>query len=342
MLSTTSSLASARKRAGCTSKTAKAHHHPMKPDEISKIIGRVPYMRAADARIFYDLITTSRLRRCLELGFFHGVSSTYLAGALKEVDGGHLITIDLERSRTREPNIHSLLQQTGLMDLVDVCFEPKTYNWRLMRLLQAGQENSFDFAYIDGGHTWDDTGLAVLLTQRLLAPGGWIALDDLYFTFRASSNCDRDWVRRMPEEEQTEPQVLRVFELLVQKNPGFTNFRRMRKRFAFAQKVLPQSSGGPAVLSAEVSIGIAAALERAHDDPEYRQDLFSSPKEALADIFGTNAIETRQLVFEEANSFGPKPTWRRDDGVFVVPVEQPSWAYVHNRLQLQEILTRSS
>ena len=297
-------------------------------------------MRLPEARIFYDLITKNHLSRCLELGFLHGVASAYIAGALQDVEGGHLTTIDLERSRARVPNIHSLLEQTGLGDLVDIYFEPKTCNWRLMRLLQAGKQNSFDFAYLDGAHTWTDAGFAFLLLARLLAPGGWVAFDGLYFTFDDSNNRDKEWFKRLPKEEQIEPQVLRVFELLVQEDATFTNFRRIRHRFAFAQKVLPQAQGGSPVLPRDVSIGVSYMLERAHDEPDYRQQLMVDAQPALEEIFGTETSGMPQIIFQEANSFAPMSTWKRDDGVFVVQVEYPSWAARLRRVDLQQMLLR--
>src|SRR5271170_7945542 len=231
----------------------------MLPEDIFDRLGSLAYMRLEQARVFYDLITANRLCNCLELGFFHGVSSAYIAGAIQDLGEGRLTTIDLTTAADREPNIEWVLSVTGLRDLVQVYLEPRSFNWRLMKLLEEGRFETYDFCYIDGGHTWYDTGFAFCLIERLIKPNGWVVFDDLQFTFRESSNRDRSWVKRMPEEEQVVPQVQRVFELLVESHPNFGSFRRMG-RFGFARKKEPMWSEEQRA-SNQVELIVASALE---------------------------------------------------------------------------------
>jgi predicted O-methyltransferase YrrM len=199
-------------------------------------VGTLPYMTFAQAERLHGFLLENRLRDCLELGFFHGVSSAYIAEILKEHGSGHLVTIDLESAREREPNIEQILDSLGLQDLVTIHYEPHSYTWRLMKLIEAHPAPIFDFCYIDGGHTWDPTGFGFFLVEKLLRPNGWILLDDLNWTIGNSSTFRSGTSRRRytPEELVT-PQVRKVWELLVKRHPAFTAFRE-EGEWGFAQK----------------------------------------------------------------------------------------------------------
>ena len=309
----------------------------MLPEAVFKTVGNLPYMQLREARIFYDLICSNNLRKGLELGFFHGVSSTYLAGAFQDVGGGHLTTIDLLTAKERNPNIEELLQQTGLAELVRVFYEPKSFNWRLLELLHEGKQESFDFCYFDGAHTWYDTGFAFCIVDKLIAPGGWLVFDDLYFSFRESNNKDKPWVRRMPEAEQVAQQVRYVFELLVEANPSYSNFRRLSGRFAFAQKKHAGSKEND-YLPQPLAIAVSYALERAHRDPEFRNDLLFAPGEAMQPFLHDSIYDPAVLTFSESTARGPLPVISHHDGTFTIPVERPVWDIMMSRDELLSIL----
>jgi predicted O-methyltransferase YrrM len=196
----------------------------VRPTVIKDRLGELPYMGLAQGELIYDFIHDQHLSQCLELGFYHGVSSAYIGGALQDLKEGHLVTIDLEWAKTLTPNINSVLETCGLNDVVDCYFEKTSYNWRLMKFLKGDPHRSFDFCYFDGGHTWYDTGLAFCLVSRLLKPGGWIIFDDLDWTHEDPDVRDTGRVRAMPEEERQAPQVRLVYELLVKRDPGFDVF----------------------------------------------------------------------------------------------------------------------
>ena len=192
-------------------------------------------MRLEQGERIQEFIVANRLSHCLELGFYHGVSSAYIAGALKGTGRGHLVTIDLEDSQLLDPNIESVLRTLQLEEFVTWYYEPTSYNWRLMRLLQANAEPLFDFCYVDGGHTWCSTGFAFCLVSRLLKSGGWIVFDDLDWTHEDATVRDSQRVRSMPPDERTAPQVRMVYELLVKRDLSFENFA-VEGQWAFAQK----------------------------------------------------------------------------------------------------------
>jgi predicted O-methyltransferase YrrM len=216
-------------------------YHPhadssMKLAEVTQKVAGIPYMSSEQGEVITRLILTHRLRRILELGFHHGVSTCYLAAALDELGGGRLTTIDLEEARTHTPSAEDLLTDLGLRHLVTLHYEPTSYLWRLMKMLDAEPVPQFDLAYIDGAHTWATDGFAFLLVDRLLAPGGWIVFDDLDWTFDASPAWkDTAMVRDMPIDERTTPQVRKVYELLV-KTHGAYDELEVRGDWALARK----------------------------------------------------------------------------------------------------------
>ena len=208
----------------------------MKPAAIKRVVGDLLHMTLPRAEVISELVLQNSCERLLELGFNHGVSSCYLAGALQEQGRGHLTTIDLTSARDRVPNIEQLLSSLGLESYVTIHYEPTSYLWRLMRMLEEDSSERFDFLYLDGAHDWFTDGFAFLLVDRLLLPGGLIVLDDLDWTFHRSLALPRtDRVRRMPEDERTTPQIRKVWELLVQTHPRYGDFEE-QDGWALARK----------------------------------------------------------------------------------------------------------
>lgn len=290
----------------------------MVPEDVYRKVGQLPYMTLSDGKMFYDFITRNGLRLGLELGFYHGVSTAYFAGALQDLSGGRLITIDRKTAHNLRPNISQVLKDAQLSNQVDVFFEARSFTWRLMRMLQNGFAGTFDFCYIDGGHNWDETGFASCLVERLLAPGGWIIFDDLYYSYEKCDSSDHTWVRNLPEEERKEMQVLRVFELLVQENCNFGQFRRLRNRFGFARK---RPLSNEQCVSHELELLIMRLLERAERDNRLRSLLLHNDPRVLN---FASVVGAEQLYFEDGDSLGPRPTQYRPDGRLQVFIEKPS------------------
>lgn len=295
----------------------------MSPDEVQRLTGVLPYMKLEDAWFFRDFIQSNQLRNVLELGFYQGMSSAFLAGILDEMPGGQLTTIDLEAARMRLPNIEEVLARANLSKVVKIFYEARSFNWRLMRFLQEGLHGTFDLCYIDGGHNWYESGFAFCLIKHLLAPGGWVVFDDLYFSFSRSQDAQRrQWPRRLPPEEQTEMQVLRIFELLVQNDPEFANFRRLRGRFAFAQKLHRPTWNDSSTLPKEVDIALSLVLERAHADSNFRTHLMSCDAHQLGELLGNESLVIPKITFEESASSAPMPVRKGPDDSWIVPVER--------------------
>lgn len=205
-------------------------------EKTHEIIGDIPYMTLKQALYVDNLIKTNDLENLLELGFMYGVSSSYMASSLKELGRGHLTTIDLKVGKKRDPNIEMLLNKLDLSDYVTIYYEDTSYTWRLMKFLEENTEPIFDFCYIDGAHDWFTDGFAFLLVDKLLKPGGWVIFDDMFWTHSTSPYWrDKPETLAMPYEERTTPQVKKVYDLLVKRNPDYCNFEIMDS-WGIAQK----------------------------------------------------------------------------------------------------------
>jgi predicted O-methyltransferase YrrM len=193
---------------------------------VKEVVKELPYMKFERAKFFEKIIRERGHRRLLELGFFHGVSSCYFAASLPDDPDARLVTIDRDTAIERTPNIEQLLTELGLRHKVDIYYEPQSFTWRMMKMLEEGQAGTFDFCYLDGGHTWDTSGFAFFLVDRLLAPGATLVLDDLNWTIAGSEALrNRESTTQIPLDMREAQQVRKVYELLVKTHPEYGEFR---------------------------------------------------------------------------------------------------------------------
>jgi predicted O-methyltransferase YrrM len=232
---------------------------------IADIVGDTPHMTRGQADRISDFILHNKIQDILELGFRHGVSTAYMAAALGRAGRGRIVTVDLLSARSNKPSIEELLDRVGERDRVEIFYEPTSYTWRLMRLLQEDATPRFDLCYLDGAHDWFVDGFAFFLVDRLLRPNGWIIFDDLdwaYATSPALGHTER--VRGMPEDERTTAQIRLVYDLLVKTHPDYHNFRD-EGDWALAQKIDGKTSEGERTIVKELvvvekRVGLGGAL----------------------------------------------------------------------------------
>ena len=239
----------------------------MKIKEVTEVVDGIPHMTVAEAETITNLIVENKFQNILELGFRFGVSTCYMAAALHEQGAGNITTIDLADAKMDSPNVEVLLRRLDLTDYVTVHYEPKSYIWRLMKLIEEHPEPVFDFCYLDGAHDWYTDGFAFFLVDKLLKPGGMIVLDDLDWTFGGSKSLkDSDRVQAMPEEERNTQQIRKVYELLVKTHPNYGDFKE-DGHWAFATKKEVGSAAGQKIVEKETvveirHVGIGAFLEK--------------------------------------------------------------------------------
>jgi len=201
-------------------------------------------MSPEQGRTVYEHVRATRPAEVLELGTAHGVGAAYLAAGLQDNGAGRLVTVDFAGARY-DPPPESVLARAGLRDRVEIVREHSSYTWWLKEQVQARSdahgncEPRFDFVYLDGAKHWTIDGLAVVLVEKLLRPGGWLLMDDLDWTY--AQDPDREATdgivhRELSERERTEPHLRAVFELIVAQHPSFTELRVQDEWWGWARK----------------------------------------------------------------------------------------------------------
>lgn len=196
-------------------------------DEITKQFGKVKYMNEARARILRDLLEEQDATDVLEIGFFRGKSSLYIGAMLEDRGRGGLVTIDRQSAARLKPNIHDLIERSGMAHRIRPVFAYRSFTWELLQLVQSTPRPQFDFCYFDGGHTWDDTGFGFVLVNMLLRPGAMIVFDDIDWTIAGSAAYRKDPERAAlySEDERAAKTVRLVWEVLL---PEF-GYERIRE-----------------------------------------------------------------------------------------------------------------
>ena len=116
------------------------------------------------------LVELTGARRCIEVGTFTGYSSTVVALALPE--DGRLVCCDVSEEWTSLAGKY--WDEAGVAGKIDLRIAPAAET--LDRLLADGEQDGFDFAFIDADKAGYDGYYERLL--RLVRPGGLIALDN--------------------------------------------------------------------------------------------------------------------------------------------------------------------
>ena len=181
----------------------------------------LPYMRHGQALYMRDIIQRYKLKNLCELGHFHGKSSIYLGAILEEQGFGTLTTFDISATKVT-PNINTLISEFSLEEFVNPIVTAEGYTWDLSNLIEKN-DTRFDFCYIDGGHTFESTLLAFVLTDILLDKGGIIIFDDIDWTVEKSISVFGDAILNVPmyrsntPHQRATPQVKMVCDLIVSK-----------------------------------------------------------------------------------------------------------------------------
>ncbi len=216
----------------------------MKFREIARQLDGVPYLSVEDGKLLYEHVIKTKPKNCLELGFAHGVSSCYIAAALKQNGAGRLTSVDLLSSKMRKPSIEDLLHENGLQSLVTVVREVNSYNWYLKREIEKQTRGGicqpiFDFCFIDGSKNWTIDGFAFFLVDKLLKEGGSILFDDYGWSY--SEHDDKQATdgishREMSRDQLESPNIELIFQLLVMQHPNYSNFKVHDNSWAWARK----------------------------------------------------------------------------------------------------------
>lgn len=118
--------------------------------------------------LLYMLVRNGRLKNIVEFGTSIGVSTLFLAAALRDNGGGSLITSEFEPSKIAKAKEN--LQVGGLLDLVEI------REGDALQTLSSNLPDPIDLLLLDGSKA---LYLEILtLTEKYLKPGALILADD--------------------------------------------------------------------------------------------------------------------------------------------------------------------
>jgi predicted O-methyltransferase YrrM len=124
---------------------------------------------AQGGRLLYNLIRAARPDAVVEFGTSFGISTLYLAAAVRDNGSGQVISTELSASKVA--TARQTFAETGLDDLITVLEGDA-------RETLPSIDGSVDFVLLDG---WKDLCLPVLrLLEPRLPPGTTVVADDVY------------------------------------------------------------------------------------------------------------------------------------------------------------------
>jgi predicted O-methyltransferase YrrM len=132
------------------------------------------YIPREQGDFLYSLVRKLRPELTIEVGMANGLSTVFIAEALRQNGTGRHIAIDPFQHSDWGGAGMALVRKAGLESLVELVELPS--HQALPELERAGKRPGLVF--IDGSHLFDYVLSDFLCTDRLLPPGGLVAFDD--------------------------------------------------------------------------------------------------------------------------------------------------------------------
>lgn len=214
----------------------------MKFDRIWPLVGHLPYTNKDRCRRLYDIITSAGISAVLELGIAYGKTLCISAAAAQEVSTEWaVIGVDLaEAVGWHRPTAEETVSACGFSDNVTISRQAVSYEWWLLHRLSVGYRGEFGLIFLDGAHlVYSDAG-AFFMAEKLLAPGGYIILDDIPWVPAKGMTAPIIWgrdIRSWSDEEQNSPHMAMIWEHLVKEHPNLGEFNRDDPWWGIARKV---------------------------------------------------------------------------------------------------------
>ena len=148
--------------------TASGEKTTITPHSISEIEGT--FLR--------ELVLKYKLKSSLEIGLAYGVSTLFICDALCQGhrNARHTVIDPNQTTEWKGIGIHNL-QKAGFRNMVELLEMPS--HKAMPKLLE--QKRRFDFALIDGCHTFDYAPVDFFYIDKLLEVGGIVVFDDADF-----------------------------------------------------------------------------------------------------------------------------------------------------------------
>lgn len=183
---------------------------PDEPAVLARLREETSLLEAAGMQIGWDqarfmtlLLRCADARNTIEVGVFTGYSTLVTALALP--DPGRILACDINREWT---NIAlQYWHEAGVADKIDLRIGPAADT--LDEILSDGQDESYDFAFIDADKTGYDGYYERCLA--LLRPGGVIVIDNALWdgsvADSANNSEDTQAIRALNEKVSRDPRV---------------------------------------------------------------------------------------------------------------------------------------
>ena len=126
-----------------------------------------------EAEFISSLIKKYRPQKTIEIGFAEGASSLAILDSLTPLGGQHTIIDPFQSTQWKNAGLN-LLKKFGYSNFRLI---EKKSEFALPELLEKNEK--FDFAFIDGYHTFDHTLLDAFYLTRMLNKGGLLLIDDV-------------------------------------------------------------------------------------------------------------------------------------------------------------------
>lgn len=145
-------------------------------------LAREAYIAVAEefGRLLYLLARATRARTMVEFGTSFGISTIYLASALRDNGGGILITCEIEATKSQRAQAH--LAEAGLSDLVEFRIGDA------LEVLNEGITAPVDMLLLDGAKPLYFPVLKLI--EPFLRPGALVTADNINTRMKVSEFTD--------------------------------------------------------------------------------------------------------------------------------------------------------
>jgi predicted O-methyltransferase YrrM len=179
--------------------------------------GRKTAIRRDQGEYLCDFLGPRTIARTLETGFAYGCSAAYIMSA---TTAPH-IAIDPYADKYGDLGLQNIAE-LGFQDRLQLIRQPSYL--ALPQLVAAGV--TIDFAFIDGGHKFEEIFIDWYYASLLLNEGGCVALDDTWLeATRMTASFVRNNRKELREIEVPVPNLV-MFEKVGNDQNDWTQFRR--------------------------------------------------------------------------------------------------------------------
>jgi predicted O-methyltransferase YrrM len=179
-----------------------------------------------EGEFLWNLIRENRYQKTIEIGCALGISSLYICDAVSQFSNPSHTIIDPKQT-TAWSSIGIRNLRAHSIDFYSLIEEPSEF--ALPKLLE--KKETFDFAFIDGWHTFDHSLLDFFYLNRLIRVGGMVVFDDANWP---SVSKLLGYLSRYPAYEIVVPSKNAI------KPPNLTWRQRLFRMLCYGARTIPE------------------------------------------------------------------------------------------------------